>query len=58
MEQTGVYQRDFYLVYQENGTTYYTKGDRITDRIGIKMLKASCHLVNKYETRTYKRFKD
>ena len=30
-----------FLVYQENGKTYITKGNRITDSIGLKMLKVS-----------------
>ena len=49
-----VLQRIFYFVYQENGKTYYTTGKRITDRVGINMLKASSHLVNKPNVRHIK----
>ncbi len=47
-------QHIFYLVYQEDGKTYYTVGKRISDRTGIDMLKASGHLVNKPNVRHIK----
>ena len=47
-------QHIFYLVYQEDGKTYYMVGERITDRVGINMLKASGHIVNRPHVRHIK----
>lgn len=49
-----VLQRTFYYVYQEDDTTYYTMGSRLSDLMGIKMLKASCKVVTKPNVRHIK----